>query len=90
LLFRQGVAGLGVAFAGESIDRNVSVRVGGSDFYGERRDSRGDGQRGWEEAIGDALHRVSLILGHHPTVATGKIHVGRRLFQHHGGGGGWN
>ena len=33
-------------------------------------------------------HHFSTILGHHPTVATAKIHVGRRLLQRHDGGGG--
>jgi hypothetical protein len=28
-----------------------------------------------------------MILGHHPTVATATILVGRRLLQRHGGGG---
>jgi Uncharacterised protein family (UPF0175) len=31
---------------------------------------------------------LSMILGHHPTVATLKIPVGRRLLQRHDGGGG--
>jgi hypothetical protein len=29
-----------------------------------------------------------MILGHRPTVATAKIHVGRRLLHRHDGGGG--
>ena len=44
------------------------------------------GARG--EAMEHASHGFSMNLGHHPTVATAKIHVGRRLLQRHDGGGG--
>jgi hypothetical protein len=41
-----------------------------------------------EEALGQASHSFSMILGDHPTGATATIHVGRRLLQRHDGGGG--
>jgi hypothetical protein len=40
------------------------------------------------EAMGHASHGFSVILGHHPTVAAGKIRAGRRVSQLHVGGGG--